>query len=240
MEVAGLDEVAGAADVEHDRDAGLLGAGPDADRGAMWLRGVASAGSPEATRSGGGAHGDRLVGERRRPLEVEERHVAGGQQPGVGRAELDHAAVVGPGRADGELGVAAVLPVAEPAVVERVEDELAREPEEVEGPAPVLGEERAGGGEVLAAHDLGLLDGAVLVGAVLGGEPVERGDEVAQLLVDVAGLPQLVAAGVAQRLDAVADAPGRRGRAATSGVSMMWASASCTTRPDTYGIVVPL
>ena len=132
-------------------------------------------------------------------------HVAGGQQPGVDGAELDHAAVVRAGRADREVEIVAVLPVVEPPVVERVEHELAGEAEQVERPRPVLGEEAAGGGEVLAGHDLGLLDRAVLVGAVLRGQPVEGGDEVALLLVGVAGLAQLVAARVAQRLDAVAD-----------------------------------
>ena len=39
----------------------------------------------------------------------------------------------------------------------------------------------------------------------LGGETVERSSEVALLLFRVAGLAQLVAAGVAQRLDPVAD-----------------------------------
>ena len=51
----------------------------------------------------------------------------------------------------GQVEVAAVLPVVQPAVVERVEHELAGEAEQVERAGPVLGEERAGGGEVLAA-----------------------------------------------------------------------------------------
>jgi hypothetical protein len=93
----------------------------------------------------------------------------------------------------------------EPAIVERVEQQLAGEAEEVEGAAAILGEERAGGGEVLAAHDLGLLDGPVLVGPVLLGQALERLGEVALLVGDVAGLAQLVAARVAQRDDAVAD-----------------------------------
>ena len=50
--------------------------------------------------------------------------------------------------------VAAVLPVVQAAVVERVEHELAGEPEQVEGAAAVLGEERPGRREVLAVHDL--------------------------------------------------------------------------------------
>ena len=67
-------------------------------------------------------------------VESSERHVAGGQQAGVGRAELDHAPVVGPCGAERELEVAGVLPVVQAAVVERVEHELAREAEQVERP----------------------------------------------------------------------------------------------------------
>ena len=78
-------------------------------------------------------------------------------------------------------------------------------PEQVERPRPVLGDERAGGGEVLAVHDLGRLGrrgtrrwrGA-------GAQAVEGVVEVGELLVRVARLAQLVAARVAQRRDAVA------------------------------------
>ena len=110
----------------------------------------------------GGAHGDRLGGHRAGRVEVGERHVARRQQPGIDGAELDHPPVVRPGRADGQLEVAAVLPVVQAAVVERVEHELAGEAEQVERPRPVLGEERPGGGEVLAVHDLRRLGVAVL------------------------------------------------------------------------------
>src|SRR5690606_8961619 len=99
---------------------------------AMWL-GECRGGQPEATsRAAAGAGRDRLLGQRRGQPEVGERDVAGGQQPGVDRAELQHPPVVGPGGADGQLEVAAVLAVVEAAVVEGVEDELAGEPEVVE------------------------------------------------------------------------------------------------------------
>ncbi len=89
--------------------------------------------------------------------------------------------------------------------MERVEHELAREAEEIDGTPAVLGEERAGRGEVLAVHDLGSLVSGVLVGTMTFGETGERGIEVAQLLVGVAGLTQLVAARVPQGLDAIAN-----------------------------------
>ena len=124
---------------------------------------------------------------------------------------------MGAGRAVREVEVVAVLPVAQAPVVERVEHELAREAEQVEGARPVLGDERPRRGEVLARHDLGRFHLLVLGRGVLGPQAIERGVEVAQLLVGVAGLAQLVAARVPQRLDAVADVgigvvtqPGRR------------------------------
>ena len=89
--------------------------------------------------------------------------------------------------------------------MERVEHELAGEPEQVERPRPVLGQERARGGEVLAVHDLRRLGVEVLVAAVLLGEPGERRVEVAQLLVRITGLAQLVAPGVRQRRQPVPD-----------------------------------
>ena len=99
-----------------------------------------------------------------------------------------------------------MLPVVQPAVVERVEHELAREPEEVERPRPVFGDERAGRGEVLAAHDLFGLGRPVLVRRVLGAQAIEGRLEVAQLLLRVTGLAQLVAAGERERGDLVPEA----------------------------------
>ena len=68
---------------------------------------------------------------------------------------------MGAGCGVGQVGVG-VLQVVEAPVVEGVEDELTREPEEVEGSPTVLGNEGSGGGEVLTRHDLGLLVGPVL------------------------------------------------------------------------------
>jgi hypothetical protein len=75
-EVLGLDEVAGAAHVEHDRHARLLrscphGVEPDV---AGRVVGRAAAGDEQ----GGRTHLDGLVGHGRRPVEVDQRDVAGG------------------------------------------------------------------------------------------------------------------------------------------------------------------
>ena len=113
-----------------------------------------------------------------------------------------------------EVDVAAVLPVVQPAVVEGVEHELAREPEQVERARAVVRDERSGRGEVLARHDLGRLVGAVVVGGVLGGEAGERGVEIAQLLVGVTGLAQLVATSSVSGSGCGRGAPDRRGCAA--------------------------
>jgi hypothetical protein len=87
--------------------------------------------------------------------------------------------------------------------VEGVEDELAGETQQVQGPPAVLGQERAGGGEVLAQHDLRRLDGTVLLRAVPIGQSPEGRFEIPLLLGRVSGLSQLIAARVAQGLDPV-------------------------------------
>ncbi len=100
--------------------------------------------------------------------------------------------------------------------MERVEHQLAREPEQVERPRSIVGKKRAGRGEVLAVHDLGRLVRRVLGRTVTIRESLERRVEIAELLVGITGLTQLVAARVAQRLDAVADGRVRMVDATTS------------------------
>ena len=133
----------------------------------MWL-GEWSLGQPLAHQQGSGAHRDRLAGHRLGAGEVGQGHVARGQQPRIDRAELDHAAVVGAGGAVGEVEVAAALEPQQVPVVERVEHELARHPEQVEGQWPVRRDGAAGGDEVLALHDLVGIAGTELRVVVLG------------------------------------------------------------------------
>ena len=143
---------------------------------------------------------------------------------------------MGAGDAVREVEVVAVLPVVQPPVVERVEHQLAREAEEVERRGPVLGDERAGGREVLAQHDLVGLGGAVLVRRVLGaraartrrsrsrscssGSPVWRSSLP---LSSFSGWMRSRMSGSAWSRSHV-------------GVSMMCASASWTIRPSMYGM----
>ena len=197
-----------------------------------WL-GEWPGGHPEATEQRGGAHVQRLGGQRRRAVEVAQRHVQRRQQAVVDRAELDHPTVVGPGRADGQLEVARVLPVAQAAVVERVEHELAGEAEQVEGARPVVGDERAGGGEVLAQHDLVGLGRHLLVGVQAGDEPIEGRVQVGsessaccRSPVWRSSLPPGYRSGAIRSRSA-----GSAWSRSQFGVSMMWASASCTTSP---------
>ena len=158
----------------------------------MWL-GECRGGQPEATSRAAAPWLERVLGGGDGARRVGQRDVKRGQQARVDRAELEHAAVVGAGGGVGEVGVG-VLHVVQAPVVERVEDELAREPEEVEGAGAVLGDEGSGGGEVLARHDLGLLVGPVLGRGVPGPQRVEGRDQVALLVGRVAGLAQLVPA----------------------------------------------
>ncbi len=156
-------------------------------------------------QQGCGTHVDRLARHGIGPIEVGERDVAGGEQTRIDRAELDHPTIVGAGGSVREVEVGLVLPVVEPAVVERVEQQLALDADEVEHPGSVLGQERAGCGEVLAVHHVDVLVGEELVGAMSFGEPGE--DLVDAFLVAivpaVAGLGEFV--GVAGPLDAVTD-----------------------------------
>ena len=99
-----------------------------------------------------------------------------------------------------------MLPLIEPAVVERVEHQLALHADEVEHPWPVLGEERTGGGEVLAVHHVDVLVLEELLGAVTLRESFERGVDARLItaMVAVAGLDQFV--GVPGAFDAVTNA----------------------------------
>jgi len=96
---------------------------------------------------------------------------------------------VGPGGAVDELGVR-LLERGEAAVVERVEDQLAGEPEQVERPRAVLGDEAPGRREVLAGHDLGRLDRPVLRRGVLLPHPLQV-ERAARTVVVRAGLQPL-------------------------------------------------
>ncbi len=189
--------------MEHDRDARLLGLGPH--RIEPGVAGRVSRRTARRHQQRRGAGVDRLGGHCLRSVEVGERDVTGGQQPGIDRAELDHPPVMCPGCAVGQVEVGAVLPVVEAAVVKGVEHQLAGEAQEVEGPRPIVGDERAGCGEVLSGHHLGLLIRAVPIGRMPLGQPFERLPKVALLIRRVPGLAQLVAARIAQRLDPAAN-----------------------------------
>ena len=104
----------------------------------------------------------------------------------------------------GKIEIAAVLPVVQSSVVERVEQQLALETEQVQHAWPVLGNEGARCREVLADHDLGGFVAAVLVARMALTQPIERGEDVALLLGRIAGLAQLVAARVGEAGQAIA------------------------------------
>ena len=81
-----------------------------------------------------------------------------------------------------------MLPIVQSRSVERVEHQLAREAEQVERARPVLGEEAAGGREVLPEHDLVGLDRPVRVRSVAGGEPYEGLVELLAVLEQIGRL----------------------------------------------------
>ncbi len=202
VEVVPIDQIAGAADVEHDRDARLLRARPHRVEADVARRMPCRATRRDEQRRG--AEGDRLVGHGRGAIEVGEWDVARRLQAGVDRAELDHAAVVRTGRAVGQVEIAGVLPVVQSPVVERVEQQLALETEQVQHAWPILGDERPRRREVLAVHDLGGFAAAVLVARVAFTEPIERREQIALLFGRITGLAQLVSARVCEAGQAIA------------------------------------
>ena len=89
--------------------------------------------------------------------------------------------------------------------MERVEQQLALHPDEVEHPRPVLGEERTGRGKILAVHHVDVFVGEKLVGAVPFGESGERFVDATLVATvpTVSGLSEFI--GIAGTLDAVTD-----------------------------------
>ena len=168
--------------MEHDRHIGVLRACPHRVERAM--RGRVTVGATAGDQQCGRTHIDRLLRHRRRQLEIDERYIARRQQALIYRAELDHAAVMRAGRAVSEVEVAAALPVIQPAVVERVEQQLALQTEQIERTRPIVSEKRPGGREVLAQHDLLRLDCSVGVAAVALGQLQEGPIKIGELLVD--------------------------------------------------------
>ncbi len=166
------------------------------------MTGRVTLGAAGGHEQGGGAHLDGFVGHGRRTFEVDQRHVAGGEKAVAHRAELDHAPVVGPGRSVGKVEVGLMFPLVQPGVVERVEHQLRLHADEVEHPRPILGQERAGGGKVLAVHDLDRLVGGVGRRLVLGQDVVERLVEIVDT-DEVTELFQLV--GVLRTVEALTD-----------------------------------
>jgi hypothetical protein len=82
---------------------------------------------------------------------------------------------VGVGHSVDQIQIVAVLfQVRQVAVDERVEDELAGDADQVERLRPILLEQGAGGGPVLAQHDLLGVAGAVVRVALLGQHRLER------------------------------------------------------------------
>ena len=203
-EVVGVEQIPGPADVQDDGDSGLLRPGPDAEQVGVAgrARGRATGRHEERRR----AVGQGLLGSLDGPHRVGKGHVAGREQAPVDGAELEHAPVVGAGGGVGQVEVAAVLEVVQAPVVEGVEQQLTSEAQEVERPGPVLGDERAGRGEVLPCHDLGVLDSPVLGGGMALPQPVEGDQEIRLLLLGAPGLAQLVAAGVGQDGQGVTEA----------------------------------
>ena len=146
-----------AADMEQHRDAGLLRLRPHGIQ-----RDMAGAVPLRAFRRHHqrlGAEPDGQGGRGRRAVEVFQRHVGGGQQAAVDRAERGHHAVVRVGGGVAQRQVVALVE-AEVAEAEGGEHQLAGEPQQVQRVRPVGGDEGAMGLVVLAQQEVAVDAGA--------------------------------------------------------------------------------
>jgi hypothetical protein len=191
LEERSVNELAASAHVKDDRQSRFLRDLPDREEADVARRVCRRAGGGNEDRLA--ARGDRLSDHGARPSEVGERHEADRQEPPVARTEIDDRAVVGPRRRIGEVEVAAALVADEVVGEKRIEDELAREAEEIERARPVFLQKRAHRAPVLARQEL--LFGLLAVRGVAMA-PAEVVDERF-----LAGL----ATAEAQRLEAVAN-----------------------------------
>jgi len=156
LEIVGV-QLLLAADVEEDRDPGLLGRGPYRVEGDVAGRMARRA--ARGDQQGLGAQGDRLPPGLRGAVEIHQRHIGGGQEATVDGAEVGHHPVVGLGGGVAEVeGSALVEP--EVAKAEGGEHQLAGEAQQVEGLGSVGAAEGAQGLVVLAQQDVVVLAGA--------------------------------------------------------------------------------
>ena len=138
----------------------------------MWL-GEWPFGQADGTSSAAAPCLHRLDGHGLRPVEVGQRHVAGGQQARSTEQNSTIAAVVGTGGAVRRARGRDCSRAAKRPLWNVLKIELAGEPEQVERPRPVLGDEAPGRREVLARHDLGRLVRPVLGRSVPRPHPLE-------------------------------------------------------------------
>ena len=160
-----LQQLPAAADMEHDRQAGLLGDRPQRIEADVAGRMIVRAARRDHQRLG--AHVDRFARGLRRLLKIDQRDVAGRQQAPVDRAEIDHVAGMGAGHGIGELGIAAAFE--HRGIVEQGggEHELAGKAQQVDRARAVLLLVRAQRFPVLGEHDLRVVE----VGGRSGLEP---------------------------------------------------------------------
>ncbi len=125
VEVGLFQKLPAATHVKHDRQAGLLGCGPQRIEADMAGRMAVRAARRDQQRLG--AKRDRLARRVSRALEIDQRHVAGRQQAFVDRAEVDHVAGMGARHGVDEIDVA--FPLEQRGEIEqrRGEHELAGE-----------------------------------------------------------------------------------------------------------------
>ena len=98
-----------------------------------------------------------------------------------------------------------MLPIAQPPVVERIEQQLARKPQQVKCSAAVFGQKRTGRSEVFSSHNLDSFSFAIGRTAMLVCESLEGTVKISELFAGVTRLAEFVAAGQRKRGNKVAN-----------------------------------
>jgi hypothetical protein len=176
--------------VKDNRDLCLLSKGPERIEPDMaWGMSTRAAARDQQSRGSGL---NALLGDIPRPCEFRQWNITSRKESWISGAELGHRAVMRAGDFVGEVEVVSMFPVVEPTVMEGVEYELTRYADMIDCSRSVFRNKTAGGGKVLAVHDLSLFVRAILLRSMSLCEPYKGCVDISELLIIVACLAKFV------------------------------------------------